>query len=76
MVGVTAADALSLDIIGRGAGFVAVNWEGTKMVSVYSSPDGTMEDLESLLREVGALVVGLSPSPTIVVGDLNTKSGK
>lgn len=53
---------------------MAVNWGGTKVVGVYSSPNGTMTNLEHLLGEVGALIHGCPTSPTIVMGDLNAKS--
>ena len=59
---------------GRGEGFVAAKWGETVVVGVYSSPNGTLLQLEQLLGRVGAIVIASHPSPVIVAGDFNAKS--
>lgn len=77
IVGAAATDTFPLNLIERGEGFIAVNWrEGIKVGRVYSSLNGSMQDFERLLGEVGAIVVGRIPSPSIVMEDLNAKSAE
>ena len=59
---------------GRGEGFVAAKWGETVVVGVYSSPNGTLPQLEQLLGRVGAIVIASHPSPVLVAGDFNAKS--
>lgn len=78
IIGAAVADAPPLDFLEKGEGYVAVNWGGTTVVGVYSppnnSPNGSLEKLEHLLEEVGALIYRHSPSPALIMGDLNAKS--
>lgn len=74
VVGPAAAGSPPIVPLKKGAGYVAVNWRGTKVIRIYYSPNGPMQNLEALLEEVTILVQEGSPGPAVVLDDLNARS--
>lgn len=74
VVASAAAGSPPVDPVKRGRGYVAVRWDGFLVVGVYCSPNAPMQELETLLTDVGILTREGSPSPVLVIGDLNARS--
>ncbi|XP_076397819.1 uncharacterized protein LOC143266091 [Megachile rotundata] len=62
------------ELITRGRGFVAVNWDGTAVVGIYAPPSWTLARFEEFLDGMSACIARCLPRPLLVLGDFNSKA--
>lgn len=70
----TPAGAPPFQVLERGAGFVIVKHRGFAVVGAYFSPNRGVAELEAFLDQLSPAIRRLTPTPFIIMGDLNCKS--
>lgn len=61
-------------LIGRGEGFIIIEWKGNVIASVYFSPNGVDNKFKELLRELNRIIGSTANKKVLIGGDFNARS--